>query len=38
MITLCGLTLSNYYNKVKLVLLEKGVPFTEEPQRTGSSD
>jgi len=38
MITLCGLTLSNYYNKVKLVLLEKGVPFTEEPQRTGSTD
>ena len=30
MITLCGFTLSNYYNKVKLALLEKGVPFTEE--------
>ncbi len=38
MITLCGLTLSNYYNKVKLVLLEKGVPFTEEPVRTGAVD
>jgi len=30
MITLCGFPLSNYYNKVKLVLLEKGVPFVEE--------
>ena len=30
MITLCGFSLSNYYNKVKLVLLEKGLPFTEE--------
>jgi glutathione S-transferase len=38
MITLCGMTLSNYYNKVKLVLLEKGVPFTEELVRTGSTD
>jgi glutathione S-transferase len=38
MITLCGFTLSNYYNKVKLVLLEKGVPFTEERVGTGSQD
>ena len=38
MITLCGMSLSNYYNKVKLVLLEKGVPFTEEVIRTGSTD
>ncbi len=38
MITLCGLTLSNYYNKVKMVLLEKGVPYTEERVRTGSAD
>ena len=30
MITLSGFTLSNYYNKVKMVLLEKGMPFTEE--------
>ena len=29
-ITLCGFGLSNYVNKVKLVLLEKGLPFTEE--------
>ncbi|MBA4178627.1 MAG: glutathione S-transferase [Leptothrix sp. (in: Bacteria)] len=36
MITLCGMSLSNYYNKVKIVLLEKGVPFTEEVVRTGS--
>ena len=30
MFVLCGFTLSNYYNKVKLALLEKGVAFTEE--------
>lgn len=30
MIKLCGFALSNYYNKVKLVLLEKEIPFTEE--------
>ncbi len=29
MIRLHGVTLSNYYNKVKLVLLEKGLPFEE---------
>ena len=38
MITLCGMSLSNYYNKVKLVLLEKGIPFTEEVVRTRSAD
>jgi len=38
MITLCGITLSNYYNKVKLVLLEKGIPFAEERVATGSKD
>ncbi len=38
MITLCGFALSNYYNKVKLALLEKGVPFTEELVMTGSRD
>jgi glutathione S-transferase len=37
-ITLCGLPMSNYYNKVKLALLEKGVPFTEERVSTGSKD
>jgi glutathione S-transferase len=30
MLVLCGFSLSNYYNKVKLALLEKGLPFTEE--------
>jgi glutathione S-transferase len=29
-ITLCGFALSNYYNKVKMVLLEKNLPFEEE--------
>lgn len=38
MITLCGSTISNYYNKVKMVLLEKGIPFTEEKVGTGSQD
>ena len=38
MITLCGMPLSNYYNKVKLALLEKGVPFTEELVPTKSTD
>ncbi|MFT7722680.1 MAG: glutathione S-transferase [Roseateles sp.] len=38
MITLCGIPMSNYYNKVKLALLEKGIPFTEEYVRTHSHD
>ena len=38
MITLCGFSLSNYYNKVKLALLEKGIPFTEERIMTKSTD
>ncbi len=38
MITLCGFSVSNYYNKVKLALLEKGIPFTEELVMTGSSE
>jgi len=29
MITLCGFGVSNYYNKLKLVLLEKQIPFCE---------
>lgn len=33
MITLYGFSLSNYFNKVKLSLLEKGVPFAEEMAR-----
>ena len=38
MITLCGFPISNYYNKVKLVLLEKNIPFTEEAVPTRSKD
>ncbi len=38
MITLCGFSVSNYYNKVKMVLLEKGIPFTEEHVMTKSKD
>lgn len=38
MIRLCGMCLSNYYNKVKMVLLEKGIPFEEEFVRTGSKE
>jgi glutathione S-transferase len=38
MITLCGFAISNYYNKVKLVLLEKGLEFTEQRVLTGSKD
>lgn len=30
MINLCGFGVSNYYNKIKLVMLEKGIEFTEE--------
>ena len=30
MLKLCGFAGSNYYNKVKFALLEKGVPFEEE--------
>ncbi len=30
MINLCGFAVSNYYNKTKLVLLEKEIAFTEE--------
>jgi len=38
MLVLCGSTVSNYYNKVKLALLEKGVAFTEEKVNTGSKE
>lgn len=38
MLTLCGFPVSNYYNKVKLALLEKGVPFTEEYVKTNSTE
>jgi len=38
MLTLCGFSASNYYNKVKLALLEKGLPFTEELAWIGETD
>jgi len=38
MVVLCGSSISNYYNKVKLALLEKGVDFAEEYVATGGSD
>lgn len=37
-IILCGFPVSNYYNKVKLALLEKGLPFAEEVVMTKSTD
>jgi glutathione S-transferase len=38
MITLCGFPISNYYNVVKMALLEKGVPFNEELVMTKSTE
>ena len=38
MVKLCGIAISNYYNKVKLQLLEKGVPFEEEIVSPAQSD
>ena len=38
MLTLCGFGASNYHNKVKLVLLEKGVAFEEELAWVGETD
>jgi glutathione S-transferase len=38
MLTLCGFPISNYYNKVKMALLEKNVPFTEETVMTKRTD
>jgi glutathione S-transferase len=37
MLTLCGFALSNYYNKVKMSLLEKGVPFSEQTVMAGAA-
>lgn len=34
---LCGFAVSNYYNKLKFQLLEKGVPFEEELVWTGNT-
>lgn len=38
MLTLCGFSAGNYYNKVKLALLEKGVPFQEQLAWVGQTD
>lgn len=38
MLQLCGFSASNYYNKVKLALLEKGLPFEEELAWLGETD
>ena len=38
MLTLCGFGASNYHNKVKLVLLEKGLAFEEELTWVGETD
>jgi glutathione S-transferase len=38
MLKLCGIAISNYYNKVKLQLIEKGVPFEEEIVSPSQSD
>ena len=38
MIQLCGFAASNYYNKVKLALLEKNVPFEEKLAWVGQTD
>jgi glutathione S-transferase len=38
MLTLCGFVASNYYNKVKLALLEKGIPFQEEKVFSAGTD
>ena len=38
MLKLCGFSASNYYNKLKFALLEKGVPFEEELAWVGETD
>jgi len=38
MLTLCGFSASNYYNKVKLALLEKNLGFQEEQTWIGQCD
>ena len=38
MLTLCGFAASNYHNKVKIALLEKGVDFQEELVWVGQAD
>ena len=38
MLKLCGFHISNYHNKVRIALLEKGVPFEEDPGCRPSQD
>jgi len=38
MIKLHGLSISNYYNKVKFTLLEKGIPFEEIPEKPSQEE
>jgi glutathione S-transferase len=38
MLKLCGFSASNYYSKVKLALLEKGIPFEESLCWVGEAD
>ena len=38
MVTLCGFRLSNYHNKVRIVLLEKGIEHKEEVNHFPSQD
>jgi glutathione S-transferase len=38
MLRLCGFRVSNYHNKIRLVLLEKGLPFEEDDQCFPSQD
>lgn len=38
MLTLCGFSASNYYNKIKLALMEKQIPFAEELVWLGSTN
>ena len=38
MLTLCGFSASNYYNKVKLQLLEKDISFPEQQAWVGETD
>ncbi|MDI9336432.1 MAG: glutathione S-transferase [Gammaproteobacteria bacterium] len=38
MLKLCGFSVSNYYNKVKIALLEKNIPFEEQFVSTKDAD
>jgi len=38
MLKLCGFHLSNYHNKVRIVLLEKGIPFEEDASCSPSQE